>query len=256
MRTIAGLVASLLLGLPLLAAGAEKRPGTPAAAVEFLLGGDQWQPGSRYRSGDNWLALVCGEGRCRFEPARLTVRREQWQGHYDDQPTAGQKLLFRRGTAGPGEALAWFRRDPALPWLQVGPVETYWATGFPRKSPATQGTLEQVVDLPRGEQALLVPLLDQEAGRFLLQLRAAGKRQLLDEVGQCSRMVSPAYLVWAGDLDRDGRPDYLIDFADEVGEARLYLARAAAADEIVGVSAVYLPPPFGGECDGDGWLAR
>ena len=225
-------------------------------SIEFLLGADQWRPGDRYRSGNAWLALVCNKTGCQLEPAKLAVRREKWQGHYDDQPTQGQRLVFRRQATGPGTALAWFKQDPAIPWLQTGPLPTYWAATFQKKRPATEGTLELAVDLPGGEQATLVPLFDADGGRFLLQLRAQGKRQLLDELGLCSHTVSTDYLVWAGDLDGDGRPDYLINFADEVGEARLYLAHNATAQELAGVAAVYVPPPFGGECDGEGWVSR
>lgn len=251
MRIHPGLLASLLLGVPTLAASASNRP-----LLEFVMGDNPWQPGQRYRSGDDWLALVCAKAGCGFEPGTLTVRREPWQGHYDNKPTRGQRLAFRRQAAGVGTVLAWFRHDPAVPWLQPGPVATYWAATSRKKRPATEGTLELAVDLPGGAQATLVPLLDAEQGRFLLQLRAQGKRQILDELGQCSRMVSTDYLVWAGDLDRDGRPDYLINFADQIGEARLYLARDAAAGELVGVAASYVPPPFGGECDGDGWVGQ
>lgn len=249
--------AGLWLGSAAAAAGERgDAPQPPGNTVEFLLGADQWQPGDRYRSGTQWLALVCSRADCQLEPASLKVRREKWQGHYDDQPTQGQHLVFRRQATGPGTALAWFRQDPAVPWLQVGPVRTYWAASFKKKRPATEGTLELAVDLPGGEQATLVPLFDAEGGRFLLQLRAQGQRQLLDELGLCSHTVSTDYLVWAGDLDGDGRPDYLINFADEVGEAKLYLARNATAQELAGVAAVYVPPPFGGECDGEGWVSR
>ncbi len=248
------------VGLWLGGAAAADRQGNatqpPGGTVEFLLGADQWQPGERYRSSTQWLALVCGKADCQFEPASLKVRREKWQGHYDDQPTQGQRLVFRRQATGPREVLAWFRQDPAIPWLQVGPVRTYWAASFKKKRPATEGTLELAVDLPGGEQATLVPLFDAEGSRFLLQLRAQGKRQLLDELGLCSHTLSTDYLVWAGDLDGDGRPDYLIDFADEVGEAKLYLAHNATGKELAGVAAVYVPPPFGGECDGEGWVSR
>lgn len=231
-----------------------RRPG--GTSIEFLLGADQWQPGDRYRSGNAWLALVCNKTGCQLEPAKLTVRRGKWQGHYDDWPTQGQRLVFRRHAAGLGTALAWFRQDPAIPWLQAGPVRTYWAASFRKKRPATEGTLELAIDLPGGAQATLVPLFDTEGRRFLLQLRAQGKRQLLDELGQCSHTVATDYLVWAGDLDGDGQPDYLINFADEVGEAKLYLTSAAGAQELAGVAGIYVPPPFGGECDGEGWVAR
>mgnify|MGYP003611739980 FL=1 len=239
------------------AAAGERRADPPLPGpLEFMLGADQWQPGDRYRNSTQWLALVCNKTACQMEPASLRVRREKWQGHYDDQPTQGQRLVFRRQATGPGTALAWFKQDPAIPWLQTGPLPTYWAATFQKKRPATEGTLELAVDLPGGEQATLVPLFDADGGRFLLQLRAQGKRQLLDELGLCSHTVSTDYLVWAGDLDGDGRPDYLINFADEVGEARLYLAHNATAQELAGVAAVYVPPPFGGECDGEGWVSR
>ena len=260
MRFFSALLGSamgLLMGASALAAERGDATAPPGSSpVEFLLGADQWQPGDRYRSGSQWLALVCSKTDCQLEPAKLTVRREKWQGHYDDQPTQGQRLVFRRQTAGPGTVLAWFKQDPAAPWLQAGPVPTYGAATFRKKRPASEGTLELAVDLPHGGQATLVPLFDAEGGRFLLQLRAQGKRQLLDELGLCSHTVSTDYLVWAGDLDRDGQPDYLIDFADEVGEAKLYLARAAAAKELAGVAGVYVPSPFGGECDGEGWVSR
>ena len=254
MRLVSGLLIGLLFSVQAMAGSQGHQPRTPDTALEFFLGGDQWQPGERYRGGSNWLALACGKSGCRFEPAKLTVRREKWQGHYDEQPIVGQKLVFRRQTEGVGAVLAWFKIDPAVPWLKAGAIDTYWAEPFKKLRPATEGTLELAVNLPGGDQAVLVPLFDREQGKFLLQLRAQGKRQLLDELGLCSHTVSTDYLVWAGDMDQDGKPDYLIDFADEVGEARLYLARDAGAGEIVGVSAVYVPPPMDGECDGYGWL--
>ena len=78
----------LLMGASAMA-GEQGDATTPLGSklVEFLLGADQWQPGERYRSGSQWLALVCSKTDCQLEPAKLTVRREKWQGHYDDQPT-------------------------------------------------------------------------------------------------------------------------------------------------------------------------
>jgi len=245
---------AVLLGAHLAAVAAEDNKSPLSSTIEFLLGEDQWQPGDRYRAGNDWLALVCGKADCRFEPAKLAVRREKWQGHYDDTPTSGQKLTLRRQAPGAGTVVAWFKLNPAVSWLAAGPVTTYAANTFKKKRPATEGTLELAVDLPGGEQATLVPLLDRQGSKFILQLRVPGKRQLLDELGGCSRVVTSEYLVWAGDIDHDGKPDYLIDFADDVGEAKLYQGQEAGPGEIAGVAAVYVPPPFGGECDGQGWL--
>lgn len=248
-----------LLGITmLLLAGAQ--PAAEAAkasfdsVVEFLLGGDQWQPGERYRAGSDWLALVCMKKECSLEPAKLAVHKEKWQGHYDETPTNGQKLIFSRQKPGSGTVLGWFRLNPNLSWLKPGPVTTYAASTSKFKRPASVGTLELAVDLPDGKRTTLVPLYDKENRRFLLQMREPGKRQLLEEIGSCSHLVTADYLVWAGDLDLDGKPDYLINFADEVGEAKLYLGKEARPKEIVGVAGVYVPPPFGGECDGEGWL--
>jgi len=252
-------MAVLLMATPLaaVAAGADDNPPPKKSPIEMLLGGDQWQPGQRYRAGNDWLALACGKSECRLEPARLAVRKAQWQGHYDNEPTDGQQLTFSRQTPGAGRVLAWFRLNKEVPWLRAGPVATY-----PQKRAASQGTLEMAVDLPDGREATLVPLLDLDKGtekwnrqaKFLLQLRVPGGRQLLGAIASCSNEVSTHYLVWAGDIDGDGKPDYLIDFSDEIGHAALYLGGQAGPGEIAGSAATYDPPPYGGECDGQGWL--
>jgi hypothetical protein len=242
----------LLMGASAMA-GEQGDATTPLGSklVEFLLGADQWQPGERYRSGSQWLALVCsknglpvGARQAHGAPREVAgpLRRPAHPGPAtgvpppDGWPRHGAGLVQTR----PRCALAAGRagahlRGPPHSEKSAPPAKARWSWRW---------------ICPSGGQATLVPLFDAEGGRFLLQLRAQGKRQLLDELGLCSHTVSTDYLVWAGDLDRDGQPDYLIDFADEVGEAKLYLARAAAAKELAGVAGVYVPSPFGGECDG------
>lgn len=244
--------ALLLLAKPLLAIEELRTPFN--SEVEFLLGGDQWQPGRHYRTGNDWLALVCVKNKCSLEPARLTVRKDKWQGHYDNTPTDGQKLTFSRQKPGIGVVLVWFRLKANLSWLKTGSVTTYAANTSKIKRPASEGTLETAINLPDGKQTTLIPLYDQENHRFLLQMREPNKRQLLEELGSCSHIVTPDYLIWAGDLDRDGKPDYLINFADAVGKANLYLGKKAGPKEIAGVAGIYVPPPFDGECDNEGWL--
>ena len=224
--------------------------------VRFVVGNDLWQPGKSYRNSMDWLALNCTRDGCAFEPAKLTVRAEKWQGHYDDDAQAGQKLAFAKGKPGPGKVVAWFQPDAKYPWLKPGPVTTYASSAMRIKRPATEGTLELAVDLPNGQQATLVPLLDRSQDLFRLQLRTPARRQMLGSLGGCSRMVSVDYLLWAGDFDGDGRPDYLISFVDAEGEVLLYLGGAAAANDLVGIAGIYEAPPYGGECDGEGWLVR
>lgn len=247
-----------------LAAAGSTLPHAPAVAAppakpyEFVVVNDGWQAGRRARNGTDWLALHCHGTVCRFAPARLQVKVESWQGHYDDRPTRGQRLHFDLVTPAPGRTIAWFRTSPKHPPLSPGPVTTYASAATPFKRPASEGTLEIAVDLQDGTQAAFVPMLDREAGTFRLQLRAGGQRQLLGELGQCSREVSRDYLLWAGELDGDGKPDYMVTFADADGQAVLFLSGAAAGPEktLVGVGGTYTYPPFGGECDGQGWFEQ
>ncbi len=246
----------LLLAVVLLAVwGAPSAEEVPLSNdASMVIGNDVWQPGGRYQDGDDWLALVCTPAQCHFEPARLLVRPESWQGHYDDEPTEGQQLTFQRSNAGEGEVVAWLRKSPQRQWLLPGPVVTYASKAGGLKRPPTEGTYEISVPLTEGGEARFVPLYDREGGIFQLQLRALGQRQMLGELRPCSHELSTDYLLWAGEMDRDGKPDYLVSYVDEDGPVILYLSGAAAPEQLAGVSVAYDAPPFGGECDGMGWL--
>jgi hypothetical protein len=235
-------------------------------SVQFVAGNDLWQPGWHYKSGSDWLALVCDGKSCTLAPAALDAKKESWQGHYDDQPTAGQHLTFRLTANAPGKPVAWFRTTGAPPWLKPGSVPSYYAGGPYSQQPNKEGTMEFLIEMPGGKKATLVPMLVPKSlleklvnkeegeiyyGTLLLQLRTPEKRQLLPGAfGACSGEVTPDYLIWAGDLDGDGKPDFLVSYIDADGPVHLFLSGAAKRGQLVGLASVFNSPPFGGECDG------
>lgn len=239
--------------------------------IAFVYGNNLWQPDHEYRSGNNWLALICGSSGCRLENARLQVKKAKWQGHYDDTPTQGQQLRFTLAQPSTDKVIAWFEqgKPAASPaWLIPGPVSSYFTGLRPAKTSAP-GNFEAEVPLPGKQTLRLVPLIKRgsatpdidntafqsDTSALYLQLRIENKRQmLLGELYPCAHNISnTGYLLWAGDLDGDSRPDLLISFVDADGPAHLYLSSAAKPGQLVGLVGVHLAPPFGGECDDGGW---
>ena len=61
-----------------------------------------------------------------------------------------------------------------------------------------------------------------------------GKRSVLHDFGGGSPPFS-ASLIWAGDLDRDGRPDFLMEFESDLGASFcLFASGRAKENELVG----------------------
>ncbi len=238
--------------------GASGAPtGHPPTAL--VVGNDVFQPGAAYQTGPGWLGLLCDLSGCRLVPARLEVSPARPTGLYDDQPIAGQQLRFTLASKAPGRVLGWFHPDARLPWLVPGSVTTYVSAGDGVKRRSEGGTFDVTVPLPGGQMTIIAPLLDQQHGAIVLQLRTTTKRQLLRVLPTCSGEGLDRFLLWAGDIDRDGRPDYLLDFASQTGgEAVLYLSSAADASQpLVGPGAVFQGASSGAECDGgSAWLGN
>ena len=234
-----------------------------SGAVGFVFGNDIWRAGNAFANGNSWLALVCGEESCSFEPASLQAIDEEWQDHYDENvKTAGQRLTFKLDGVSRGKVIAWFDTAGAPKWLSFGALSSYY-TGEGANSGSGDGTLEINIDLPGGGTTKLVPMLlkveqaampsnhaPEHQDSFLLQLRAEGKRQLLTgELAKCSHRVDRGYLLWAGDMDKDGKADYLVNYHEPDG-VRLYLSGLRKAGQLVGLAGV--DSSGDGECDEPG----
>lgn len=229
----------------------------PTGVTQMVIGEAVWVPTSKdYKPGKGWLALACGATDCALEPARLKLSKAQWQGHYDDGPTAGYRLNFTRVGKSPRKPIAWIRKTPRLPWLKPGPIASYGSIVGGIAPAHGQGTLEIELKPPAGAASRLVPLLHKQEDKFLLQLRSGSQRQMLGELASCEHEVHLTYLQWAGDLDGDGKTDYLIDPVSSVGSTVLHVSSLATSSELVGVAAVGVSDPYGGECDGRGWLEQ
>ncbi len=230
----------------------------PPDSLNFVRGDDVWVPGWVFNNSDDWLALSCTEQVCQIVPAGLRVTPASWQGHHDDLATSGQKLGFSKSIEAPGEVVAWISQNENLPWLSPGAVELYHAHQLTPVVQDKKDTYEIVIETAEGAREDLAPVLRLKAGShegrsqmypgdaIYLRLRARGSQQLLSEqVAVCSGELSLNYLLWSGDLDRDGETDYLIDYIDSV---RFYLSSYAQEDQLVGEAGVGIIHPLDGDC--------
>jgi hypothetical protein len=243
----------------------------PRGAVTLVYGNDVFQIGKRFTAGDNWLALACSGSTCRLQPASLAVKAESVKE--DDVTIPGQRLTFTTSSAHPESTVyAWFKRSDAVNWLATGLLKTWLVESdiMQNAQAATSqlgGSAEVTVPTELQGDARLVPMLytaqhsaelygwlqgeDESAWPAVyLQLRAQGQRQLLlGRLATCEGLVKRSYLLWAGDLDHDGRADFLISFIDASGPVHLYLSSLAQPSQLVGLAGVYNSPDDVGECE-------
>lgn len=172
---------------------------------------------------DDWLALVCVDGNCRLEPARAWVEPVSVETH--DGMVDGEVL---RGDAPPG-TLALLH---GLAGVQAGPVATEWINPrFPDFSAgdwagehgdAAPPTLAWSAATGLRSVTLVIEAASPEAcwsggciarwwlhgdGDPVVLSHTAGDPAVYGRAG----LLAPAdALVWAGDLDGDGRLDMLL----------------------------------------------
>lgn len=208
--------------------------------------------GREYRSGSGWWALRCKEA-CDLVPLNLTVTSKDHE-RYDDTPMQGQLLQFAPQLPADGVIAVFkpFRAPLDKLQLKQGPV-TSWVPGRTCKPKAGVRHIGgQVMGgellLPGGEKLVFAPRpksLEEKAGEegiIELELRTGGKRQWLANFGfdinwgEGSRWEPANYVRWVGDLDNDGKPDFIIETDANYSNLTLYLSSLAGPGEIVGMA--------------------
>ncbi|MCQ4166060.1 hypothetical protein [Tahibacter harae] len=180
------------------------------------------------RDGETWLALVVADGKARLQSTRLKVEA------VNDPVLDADDEKTGRSVAAPGiEALVFLRGIAALAPGDVpvaAPAEVDFSTARPFES-----TLA-------GKPFRLVAECTTADGRCRLSLAEGGQRQvLLEREALAGEDGRPGFgegvprLLFAGDLDRDGRVDLLLDTTDHYNLSRptLFLSGAAGKGELV-----------------------
>lgn len=213
-------------------------------------------PGRHHRAGDRWWVLSCG-GACDLSKASLSVQPIT-HGQYDGPPLLSQGLVWAPLPAHrsmyEAEEEAKNRNDlPVLILmfkpreklsgllLKEGPVKTWLSAAngdYPH--PEGGGSMETLIEMGKDEKAVLRPVLqaaeaDSENTEVIFELTVGEQKQRFDQgfgfdMGEQHALKGPEYLLWAGDLDGDGRLDLLMNF-DERG---VDVALLAKEGELVG----------------------
>lgn len=212
--------------LSLLLAGAA---GAAAPKPALNLPGENFHGGEvTARDGETWLALVVADGTARLQRTRLKVEA------VNDPVLDADDEKTGRSVAAPGvEALVFLRGIAALAPGEVSvatPAKADFFTARPFES-----TLA-------GKPFRLLAECTAADGRCRVILAEGGQRQvLLEREALAGEDGKPGFgdgvpqLLFAGDLDRDGRVDLLLDTTDHYNLSRptLFLSGAAGEGELV-----------------------
>lgn len=213
---------------------------SPLAAVELLLPGDYHGDEIAAQDGDTWFALVeDARGATRLEPRHVGIEAVNDPVLDDETGTTGKRV-----GAGQDDVLFYLRDLPGLASGRV--AEAYSGRGDPL---SLTGLDRDFVLFGRRAGRLHFDCRGDGAVRdCTLVLEHDGRRQVLGQwsgdasAGESQLMLGSdawPHLRWAGDVDRDGKLDLLIDMTDHynVSAPTLFLSSQAAAGELVGAAA-------------------
>ncbi|HEY9194127.1 MAG TPA: hypothetical protein VIO81_14755 [Methyloversatilis sp.] len=235
-RHVAAALALVVVPAAIPAADSADRPGT--GTLHVLLSGDFHGDEVAHGSGPGWFALVLKSGTARLEPVALKVSRV-FDAVLDEEgkpPYTGKRVASLPAV----EALALLRGAG----LKPGPLDSATLTG------TRQGLAAKSFSLGARRYTLDVAAdCGKRAGTCRWTLSDGALRQTLAELevtrtadGRLETDSASTGLIWAGDLDGDGRLDLILDVSNHdnaVAQVRVFLSSRAAPGRLVGEAASF-----------------
>ncbi len=185
----------------------------------------------------NWRGLVCTEQGCELRPIKLTIQKQPEQGKLRISYSPVSK------TRGRNEFTIALVSN--VDGVEKKPIPTWFTLRTPRNpEDAVNGSLGVTVKTPEHGDYYLVPRLSQKNGGSLLSLFLENKqqRQLLGHIAidaLNAGLKTRDILIWAGDLDGDGKIDLItrVSKGSNTGGLYLWLSSRSEKGEMVGIAA-------------------
>ena len=219
-------------------AGGMPAPG-PDLTASLLLPGTYHQDEVTAESGELWWAVTRGPYALSLEQVKLDVQRI-WDPVIDpDSGMTGKQVQAQAS----GEVLFLFQGLPVAPGAVPAVLDS--PTELPLRQPlelslaTADGERRYRWRVERQTAAATAPAADP-AGPCRLLLETETETQEITtfwcQEGDDGLIVSDGFpmLLWAGDLDRDGRLDFLIDLTDHynVSQPTLFVSSQAYGGEL------------------------
>ena len=197
-------------------------------------------------SAEGWVGLVCGAARCELRPLTLGVLYGQ-SAESEDIGIVHHPRPVRRKPVKSEYTIALLNGFARVPGA---PIPTWFTLRTPRvPRDAASGSLGMTIQAPGGATWQIVPRWNAKGSddflTFYLETKGPHGPMRRQSLGRISLAVvqtgvSPKdVLVWAGDLDRDGKIDLItrMDPKSMQPGLQLWLSTLAQGDSLVGSAA-------------------
>lgn len=235
MRINSLLLMSILLSVAFAgAATSANQDPKPALSVGLLETGSFHGEEVSARTGEKWLGLYIVDNHSILIKARLRVETV----HDDIGDGPEEKTGKDVSVDSPLEPIFLVKRAPRL---SEGPVNTIFV-----EKPDYEKTLEKVspLDLKLDHTSYVLKVVGSEDGAQCSEHAFPRKPQLVLTSGESTQVLYSLedcgnepywYLLWAGDLDRDGKLDLYVSvsYHYNISQKKLFLSSQAAKGELV-----------------------